>query len=793
MRMPTRKLHIVRNAGVVLAAIGLAMGCVCSAQTAAEKTYSAGELTLDLNQSISAGGWTLLMGSDCRLTLTNPVGQKIWQSSPGPSQCLAPQASFDSTGNLVVSSESGIARTTLWQSNTAGSSKLVLSSASPYLEILNSDTSPAWRANGPLTMAGIDPAMTATIGVRGSLYSQLVARSSGVAIAPGDQVDNFQSADGSEVRVLVKAPAPASIRVYHVPKYPMQPNQRVLDYLAAAIAYAGGANPDGTIYSEVAFPKATYEVEDFPGCDDARGSNGNNHWQISYATDLVIDGQGSTLNFNGLCEGIELDWVQRVVFRNFTIDWPNVQLAALGTVKNVNENSSTMELVIDPAYKVDKNTVIEALTSWDRANNYWSLTTPQEDEGIEGYATYKSGQTFQVPDWAGFQNGDTVIARYFAGESAAVVINDSQDVSVENVNVYGSLGSAFIFGLGRGFRLSNSQVTRRPGRLISIAGDAVHMAGDVGDILIEGNMIGYQGDDGLNLNATMWCNSSASGSNAQPCNPSLAGPSGGAASGLDVYSWWEDIWLQGDRLGYFTSNFLLDGDGTVKGAATNPHVSTNLSFSNAAPAGAQFLADLSYAGARYIVRNNTFLHNRARGVLLQTSNGLVSGNTFDGQTMHSIYVTASPFWGEGPGAQNLIVANNIISKVGNYIQDASNPATVLGAVVVAAEDNQGSTIPSKAPLHQNLIFSGNTVADCPGPAFFLSTANNVILRENSVEKVNQAHGWLGSYGSANSDGSIVVTEGSNFFEGNRVSRDSGPISVDKSTTTGIVEAGAKLK
>jgi hypothetical protein len=320
------------------------------------------------------------------------------------------------------------------------------------------------------------------------------------------------------------------------------------------------------------------------------------------------------------------------------------------------------------------------------------------------------------------------------------------------------------------------------------------MAGDVGDILIEGNTIGYQGDDGLNLNATMWCNSSASGTNAQPCNPSLAGASGGTASGLDVYSWWEDIWLPGDRLGYFTSDFLLDGVGTVKSASTDPHISTNLSFSNTAPAGAQFLADLSHAGARYILRNNTFLHNRARGVLLQTSDGLVTGNTFDGQTMHSIYVIASPFWGEGPGAQNLIVANNTISKVGNYIQDALNPASVLGAVVIAAEDNQAFTVPSQAPLHQNLIFSDNTVADCPGPAFFLSTVNNAILRGNIVEKVNQRHGWLGSYGSANSDGSFVVTHGSNiFFKGNLLSRASGPISVDKSTTTGVVEAGAKTE
>jgi Right handed beta helix region len=312
------------------------------------------------------------------------------------------------------------------------------------------------------------------------------------------------------------------------------------------------------------------------------------------------------------------------------------------------------------------------------------------------------------------------------------------------------------------------------------------MAGDQGDIIIEGNTIGYQGDDGLNLNTTMWCNSTSDGSNSQPCNPSLAGSSGGPASSLDVYSWWENIWFPGDQLAFFNSDFLLSGTSKVQSIVTNPNVSTELEFSSSSPARAQFLADLTYGGARYIIRNNVFLHNRGRGILLQTSEGLVTDNSFDGQTMHSIYVIASPFWGEGPGAQNLIVANNRISNPGNYIQNSSDSGSVLGAVIVAAENNQASTIPSSAPLHQNVIFSDNTVRDCPGPGFFLSTANNVIMRRNLLDNTNQSNTWLGSYGTANSAGSIVVTYSSNiFFQGNELGGSSGPISVDKHTTSGI--------
>ena len=769
-------------------AVALFALATLSRADATELTYLPGGLTLTANQSVSVGAITLRLKSDCVLELNSASGPALWQSGGGPTSCSSPETAFDQNGSLVVSSIVDGRRSALWGSHTAGSSKLVLSPSVPYLAIMNSDGSPAWQALGSLTLESIDPSLMATVGARGNLYSQYVHKRPALPIAAGDRVDNFQAADGDEVQVLLKAPAANSDEIYHVPPFPMTPKQRVLDYLSGAIAYATGSNPSGTVYGSVVFPKATYEVEDFAGCDDARGANGYNHWQITSVSDLVIDGQGSTLNFNGLCKGIEMDGVARIVFQNFNLDWPDVQLAGLGTVQKVNPQTATMELVFDSTYQVDKNTVMEAITSWDRTNHYWSLTNGAQDESFPpaGYTKYLGAQKFEVPDWAGFNDGDTVIARFFAGEAAAVVINDSFDVNLENVNVYGATGSAFQFSFGRGFRLANSHVVRAPGRLISIAGDAVHITAGAGNIIFEGNTLGYQGDDGLNLNAWMWCNSAVSGTNAQPCNPSLAGPTGGPASSLDVYTWWENIWLAGDQLIFLDPNLALLGHSPVQSVDTNGHVFTQLNFGSLSPAPAQFAVDLRTGGARYIIRNNHFLHNRARGVLLQTSEGLVEGNTFDGQTLHSIYVISSPFWGEGPGAQNLIVANNKILHPGNYIQDTTRPDSVLGAVVVAAEDNTAFTIPSAVAVHQKVIFSDNTVADAPGPGFFISTANNVILRGNHLVNTNQSNSWAGIYGTATSTGSIVVTQASNvFFEGNEFCGSSGPISIDSDSTSGI--------
>jgi hypothetical protein len=56
------------------------------------------------------------------------------------------------------------------------------------------------------------------------------------------------------------------------------------------------------------------------------------------------------------------------------------------------------------------------------------------------------------------------------------------------------------------------------------------------------------------------------------------------------------------------------------------------------------------AGARYLIDHNVFAFNRARALLLQTPYGWVDQNTFVGQTLKEVYLLASQYWGEGPGA-----------------------------------------------------------------------------------------------------------------------------------------------
>src|SRR3984893_10556278 len=67
----------------------------------------------------------------------------------------------------------------------------------------------AAESGPPNTLAHYDPSLAKAMEAYGPLFSNHIPRSNAEQAAPGDFVENFKGPDGNDVRVLVKAPAPA--------------------------------------------------------------------------------------------------------------------------------------------------------------------------------------------------------------------------------------------------------------------------------------------------------------------------------------------------------------------------------------------------------------------------------------------------------------------------------------------------------------------------------------------------------------------------------------------------------
>jgi hypothetical protein len=617
------------------------------------------------------------------------------------------------------------------------------------------------------TLSYYDPGMVKTMHAYGPLFSDYIAHENTESAAPNDFVEKFQVPDGSEVRVLVKVPAPAEpSKILRVP--PIPPGTTANEYFANAIseAISGG-------YAAVIFPTATYNFV-------VPAPSSGSHLLIKGAKDLVIDGRGSTLNFaSPVVAGVTIDHSQRIVFKGFNIDWPNVLMASVGTIVSIDKQSNphTMKVQIGSQYSVDKNTQIYALSPWDATtdpgNPHFALKNFQKEEYPNNKRTvYLGNNTFEVPYWnTQIAAGDVVLVRHFGGApyKNAIKTGGSYDLDFEHVNIYASPYMGFLLSGGGGYRLSHCSVTRRnAARLISSSADAVHIADNTGDIIIEDSTFAYQGDDGLNIHGAM-AGSPQAGEN-------FLHWTGKGENSYAPYSW-----TANDVIGFFDNTLGFHGVKTFQ-SLSHPQAGLQINLKDAAPNGATQVEDLSRASARFVLRNNQYLYNRARGVLLNSSYGLVENNSFIGQTKHGILLNAEAD-DEGPGVQNVVFRENRFSNVGSFPPNPNEPS---GAFVVDVKGNAANAT-STVPVHENLILDSNTFSDLQGPGLFVARANDVVVTNNRFTNTNLSRSKFSDVGTANLGGSVVITRAHKVFisKSSTQGATTGPLSIDTKSTDGI--------
>jgi len=616
----------------------------------------------------------------------------------------------------------------------------------------------------PNTLAYYDPGLAKAMSAYGPLFSTYIPRSNAESAAPGDFVEKFTVPDGNEVRVLVKAPAPAQPgKILKVA--PLAAGESANDYFERAINQAISGS-----YAAVIFPKGAYNFA-------APATPAQAHWLIKGAKDLTIDGQGSTLNFaSPEAAGVTIGSSQRIIFKNFNIDWPNELMASIGTVASIDNARHTMTVKIEPQYHVSANTHIVALSLWDGRsdpeNPHLALRDYQEQYTNNTHTVYLGNNSFEVPHWnLNIKVGNVMMIRHWglAPWKNAIQTGGSYDIDFEHVNIYASPYLGFLLSGGGGYRLSHCSVTRlSPGRLVSSEADAVHVADNTGDIIIEDSTFGYQGDDGINIHGAV-------GPFEREADNSLHWIAGGESS-YAPYGWIVGT----DTLGFFNGTFDFLGTTSLQ-SRSNPKTGLSLALKDRIPQGATQLTDLSRVSARFVIKNNTFLFNRARGLLLQSSRGLVENNSFTGQTMHGIIVGAGN--GEGPGVQDVIFRGNRFSNIGSFPSTASPPNADVryGAVEVAVLQGP-ENVKAMSPVHEGLIFDANIFSDLRGSGLFISRANGVVVVNNQFRNTNLSRV---PESDPNLNGSIVITHAHNVYVSKNTMAGAGPTWIDAKSTDGI--------
>ena len=147
------------------------------------------------------------------------------------------------------------------------------------------------------------------------------------------------------------------------------------------------------------------------------------------------------------------------------------------------------------------------------------------------------------------------------------------------------------------------------------------------------------------------------------------------------------------------------------------------------PTGAKFgwlVANADAMGNGFVIRRCTVRNNRARGMLIKASDGLIEDCTVEGSSIAGIAIVPEMgWWNESDYARNIIVRRNTIRSVGYWKNPGNSQA---GAVTVAAFE-YGHFVPLPGG-HRNIVIEDNTFENDDGPNILVSSAQGVVIRNN---------------------------------------------------------------
>lgn len=645
-----------------------------------------------------------------------------------------------------------------------------------------------------------------------AIYSEIIPTSSGLPYdAARDALETFVAPNGKTVSVLVKGPIGSGTYSRAI-----KPGETSDAYFPAVVAEAVAAKAHHLV-----IPKGVYKFQGPELCTDPKSAtcqlptacNANTYyncapnWTIgkypqgqvtepNSITDLDIDFSGSELDFAAPVIGIWILEAQRLRFRNLIVDWPELPIASLGTIIHDPDNKGHNALLLDTKYPIEDKyqggTVqIQAVDIWNpETYSFGPLSNnTYETYFIFGGATQPTyvgtnstgGHIFSCKschfqnsptdptcsffngcaNFDGFTPGTRVVVRHYTYNGFAFLVNWSNDIDFQNVQLRTGPGIGFSVsseGGYRGFRLYNSQINRGPGRLISTASDAIDLNMKA-DMIVEGNDIGYQGDDSINLYSAT--------------SPVLG--SGGATITIPAVCSPDpmDEPIVGDNLAIMDANEVYKGTARVvkaQGAFCGESLTLTLDHAVAGTAMGDNVLDMSeQASARYVIRDNTMHDCRCHGALVNAPYGTIDNNWMYANSAEAIQLSGGN--GVGPAPTNLNISDNLINAPGQSSQ-------YYGAITMVATDDQGNLLPE--PVFQKIKIQNNLIWNTPGPAILTASSGDFTISDNWISDTNQKQGAPTYYGTLPSTDSLLFYQSSYGTAcGNALGgSETGPIGID---------------
>ncbi len=443
-------------------------------------------------------------------------------------------------------------------------------------------------------------------------------------------------------------------------------------------------------------------------------------------TDLLIEGSDATFVFSSTGYKFFIRNSDCVEIRNLNFDWNWAEspLASVVTVHNSNPDTNTVDLVFKNSEYCDESCRLMAITQCDPETfTFGAKYSSKESYLYQDATAVKSVQkitdsTLRVTHngcMDNFENGETYILRHYVYDGTVFNIRDySENITFDNVSIYGSPGMAYICeGNSSHFQIINSFIGVNPeyktSRCVSLTADAIHIVNTDGCFNVSGCDISSMGDDAVNVHDGLGYVSSANGNTLTLIASAMRLEVG------DTLAFKNDKFENTDFTAKIVSVKALEG--------ITKEVVVEVLPESVKEGWTAYNTECN--SGNYVIRDNYFHENRARGLLLQSSNGLCENNRFYKTMAQAIKVVMDiepTLWQEGTGVDNLIIRNNTFEMC-NYSD--------WGSVIEIGTNIAGKS--AETAVFTNIEINSNCFKDIPSMLMRTNNINGLVFVDNTVD------------------------------------------------------------
>lgn len=481
---------------------------------------------------------------------------------------------------------------------------------------------------------------------------------------------------------------------------------------------------------------------------------------------LLVDGNGSRFIFTSTAcsTKIKLCNSSFVEFRNLDTDWDweNDPVGSLVRIVADDDNAHTMDLEFLERSEVNEDIIIKAMTICDPETGTMGADGSskesyfyQQADGIKKIEKLSANVLRVTQNGSAdyFDQGEVYMLRHHVYDATVFRLDsDSNNLTFDNLNIYACSGMAFTVGGNcHRFQIKNTYIgvekSQANNRHISLGADAIHIADTKGYFSIEGCDISGMGDDAVNVHDNLAYVKETVDSNTVKAIVKFNAQVGTTVGFKNAEFYDIDTRAKITEIRAVDDEYMITFDKPIADTVEVGYIFYNSECNS----------------GNYVIRNNYFHENRARGLLLQSSNGLCENNRFYktmGQAIKIVMDIQTGLWLEGTGVDNLVIRNNEFDLC-NY--------SSWGTVIDMGTNFDGKQL--KAQPFTNIVISGNKFSDCHEYSIIVRSANGIEICNNSstVNSLKKTYGKISIEKSAHN-----LTVNSNTFTFGALHRNNNP-------------------